>query len=169
MNDSNCAKVALPYPDLKVSERNCMYAQLLMQDFSASKGEDTAIHQYLYQAWTLRESYPEIYNTLMCISKVEMYHLNVLGNLITMLGGNPKYMCYHQNYTVVWNGNMVNYNHNVKQILLYDIALELYAFDSYTAHAKAIKDENVSAMLSRLALDEHLHMEMFQNCLEKLS
>ena len=78
MNDSNCAKVALPYPDLKVSERNCMYAQLLMQDFSASKGEDTAIHQYLYQAWTLREPYPEIYNTLMCISKVEMYHFNVI-------------------------------------------------------------------------------------------
>ena len=72
-----------PHPALQVGAPNRYYAQLLSQDIAYTKGEMSAIYQYLYQQWRTHEQYPEFAGTLLRIAKVEMEHLEMLCLLYT--------------------------------------------------------------------------------------
>ena len=67
----------------------------------------SAITSYLYQSWILQKNYPEVASTIRRIAQVEMHHINILGDLIIRLSGNPKYISYQPRGTVFWNGRMV--------------------------------------------------------------
>lgn len=54
---------------------------------SANNGKLDAITMYGYQQ--LEIEYPELAESLLEISMVEMHHLNILGTLIKQLGKNP--------------------------------------------------------------------------------
>lgn len=75
--------VPAPYPPVAVREKNPFYAALLAEDFAAATGELTAIHQYVYQSWIFAQRRYDI-------ARVEMLHLDILGQLITLLGCVPK-------------------------------------------------------------------------------
>ena len=157
MNQEKAEKIPVaasePYPPIKVEGKNHHYAQLLGRDLASSWGEVSAIYGYLYQHWILNNPQAALQTVLFRIAKVEMHHLNILGQLIRMLGGDPKCMYSSGHNPMVWNGNMVNYNKGIRQILSYDIVSEQSAADGYLKQAQIIKDPHVSAMLRRLAQD----------------
>lgn len=157
-----------PYPPIEVQGKNHHYAQLLSQDLASSRGEMTAIYQYLYQDWILEKRHAGLKEVLLGIAKVEMHHLNILGQLIQLLGGEPRCMSFGGHNPVVWNGNMVNYNKGLRQILSYNIVCEQSAADSYLKHAQMIHDDPVSAMLRRLAQDELVHRDIFSGFLKEI-
>lgn len=94
MNQEKAEKIPVaasePYPPIKVEGKNHHYAQLLGQDLASSWGEMSAIYGYLYQHWILNKPQAALQTVLFRIAKVEMHHLNILGQLIRMLGGDPK-------------------------------------------------------------------------------
>ncbi len=165
--DLSLVKASAPYPTLQVTGKNERYAALLSQDFASSRGEMTAIYQYMYQNWLTINYDDELAQLLMNIAEVEMMHLDILGKMIVLLGGNPKCQAVQQNQWIFWSGNMVNYNREKKKMLLYNIALEQYAVDTYTTHAKIIQDPYVSALLLRIVEDEKLHVHLFRDYLNK--
>lgn len=156
-----------PYTPITVTRPNQHYAHLLLQDFTSPKGEMTAIYQYLYQNWTVKNH--NISETLMRIAQVEMHHLDILGQAITALGGNPKYQSIEKDSHSAWNGNAINYTQNIKQILRYNISLEEGAIHSYQLHAKMIQDQSISAICLRLAEDEEIHRAIFKKLLFELT
>lgn len=99
----------------------------------------------------------------MAISKVEMFHLYTIGELITMLGGDPRLA---NNACECWNADAIDYCQEVHHILAANIASEEGAAAFYQQTAKEIKDPCVSAVLNRLALDEILHVQIFREFLE---
>lgn len=157
-----------PYPPIEVEGENHHYAQLLGQDLASSWGEMSAIYEYLYQHWILREPLTALQTVLFRIAKVEMHHLNILGQLIRLLGGDPKCQYSSRHNPVVWNGNMVNYNKGIRQILSYDIVSEQSAADNYIKQSQLIKDAPVSAMLRRMARDELVHRDIFSGFLKEI-
>lgn len=170
MEEKNKIAVAdsAPYPPIKVCEPNLKYAQMLSCDLAAPKSEFTTITQYIYQNWILNSNYREIADIIARISIVEMHHLDILGQLIILLGGNPRYIALYPNGYNIWNGNLVNYTLDIKQILRNNIENEKIAQDEYISQSKTIKDEYICKILERLALDEKLHVEIFSNYLKKL-
>lgn len=158
-----------PYPPIAAEGRNISYAQILSSDLAGSKGEMSAIYQYIYQSWILQEQHPLISETLLCIAKVEMQHLNILGQLTIKLGGNPKCQFIQNRRSIVWNGGMVNYTQNLSEILKANISDEQYAADMYMRHATMIQDGDISALLARLSLDELQHKSIFEGFLEQIS
>lgn len=157
-----------PYPPIKVEGKNHHYAQLLGQDLASSWGEMSAIYEYLYQHWILSEPQAALQTVLFRIAQVEMHHLNILGQLIRLLGGDPKCQYSSGHNPVVWNGNMDNYNKGIRQILSYDIVSEQSAADSYLKQAQLIKDSHVSVMLRRMAQDELVHRDIFSGFLKEI-
>ena len=117
----------------------------------------TAIHQYTYQAWRLEKDYPEISKTLSEIAMVEMRHFHRLGQLISLLGGTPKFFSYQRGITLPWNGKMVDYTADIHKLLKIDIAAEEAAYITYTRQSQCVKDAKVAANLARIAQDEKLH------------
>ena len=139
-----------------------------MQDAASAKSEMTAIYQYLYQHWFLRDQHRDLSRLLMGISKVEMMHLDILGELVVLLGGNPKSQAVCDNRCVYWHGGMVNYSTDVRSMLLADLAAEQAAVERYTLHSNIIKDPYVAAVLGILAEDEKVHVRLFTEYLATL-
>lgn len=156
---------ATPYPELKVEGRNSHYAHILTCDLASSTGEMTAVYQYLYQHWILDENDSDITQTLVRIAEVEMRHLDMLGRLIEMLGGNPKCEAIHGYKRFFWQGSMVNYNQQLPVLLKSNIYLERSAVHDYLEQADFIEDHYVSAVLARIAEDEEIHYAIFQDFL----
>ena len=141
------------YPAVEVCGPNPSLARLLNNDLSAAKSEMTAIHQYTYQAWRLEKDYPEISKTLSEIAMVEMRHFHRLGQLISLLGGTPKFFSYQRGITLPWNGKMVDYTADIP----------------YTRQSQCVKDAKVAANLARIAQDEKLHKAVLNKFLQDLS
>ena len=157
-----------PYPPLEVTRLNLLYARFLTEDIAAAKGAMTAIYQYLYQDWILTAEHHEIAATLHQIAEVEMRHLDMLGKLVIMLGGNPKCRSAASDPQTAWNGNMADYHHDLRQILAYNAALESDACQTYHLQSKMVRDPKLSAILARISMDEQLHMQIFENFLHQL-
>ena len=155
-----------PYPPLKVTGPNIQAACRLSQALAGAKSEMTAIMSYEYQHWILASCRPELAVTVFRIAKVEMHHLDMLGQLIVLLGADPRFGCDQRGSCAWWSGSMVCYSHDVRQILLNHITDEKKAAEFYRTAACDIPDPCVAAVLNRIARDEVLHAEIFTRFLK---
>ena len=157
-----------PYPPIRVAERNREYARMLGIDFASSKSEMTSVTQYMYHDWTLHRRYPEISSEMRRIAEVEMHHLDMLGQLIILLGGDPQYRAVRHNRCMYWNGDMVCERNNPPIMIQEDIRLEQSAIETYSRQARMIRDPYVVAVIERIIEDEKLHLKLFHQMLQKL-
>lgn len=157
----NC-QLDVPYPPVEVSGQCPQYACLLSRDFAGPGGEVTAINQYFYQHIITSSCFEELSNALSCISRVEMRHMEMLGELIYLLGGDPKLIAYEPNCTMNWNSRYLSYCKNVRQFLCDNIQAEKNAIKTYKKRICQIEDPKVRAVLQRIILDEEYHIKIFQ-------
>ena len=154
----------MPYPEIKVIEKNYNYANLLRKAYASELSEDTAIHQYLYQSIILKDKYANVSAILEKIAVVEMKHLEILGELITLLGVKPIFSSpYKNNISKYFNGSYVKYNVNLKEILLVNIESETQAIYYYNYLTKAIKDNYIVNIIKKIIVDEQIHLNIFNN------
>lgn len=152
------------YPAIKVQSINLTYAHLLSQNLFSPKGEMTAISQYLYQSWyVFDEETPYSYQDIFAnIAKVEMRHMNSLGQLIYLLGLNPCFYTLKGKRPQPWNGTYLQYTTTVKEMLQINITAETQALQNYQKTIAQIDDIYVKAVLERICLDEQLHLNILQ-------
>jgi len=156
------------YPEIKVAGKNPFYASLLQDDYAGRVSEFGAIAQYLYHHFWFEQNYPKLADLLSHISLVEMHHMELLGETIILLGGDPKIGGTCSTAYQYWNGSMVNYGYNVIDRLQGDLQSELDAIKQYTFHASVINDKYIKGLLERIILDEEVHVNLFQKALKEL-
>ena len=81
------AMLDLPYPPIQVQCRNQDYAAMLAFDYCGPVSELSAITQYINNENRLCLSDCTLARTLLAIAMAEMMHLQKLGELIQLLGG----------------------------------------------------------------------------------
>ncbi len=154
-----------PYPEVMVAEPNAVYAQMLLDAFAnGGAAELTAITQYFHHSLVMENQ--EVANLLLCIALVEMLHLDLIGELIEQLGGDPRF--WRAN-TAYWSGGNVAYGieQNVGELLRLDIESEETAIDAYERLLHEIDDPGVQRVLMRIIRDEQVHLHLFQQALQK--
>ncbi|MEA4898945.1 manganese catalase family protein [Bacillota bacterium Meth-B3] len=152
-----------PYP--KVSKgSDPATVKLLKEDYAGAVSELTAIMQYIYQN-TLSTNDESFANGVLQVALVEMSHLDMLGDAILALGGNPTF----GDGRVYWHGNLVNYARTLREMLMANIQSESEAIDNYERHAAMTTNTEVRSLLERIAEDERLHLRFFTELLEKLN
>lgn len=155
------------YPPIMVTEKNPEYAQILMPDLASSASEMTTVHQYLYQSWTIdSKEYKTIQQVIKRITTVEQRHFTIIGQLITLLGGQPQ--CRSSKTDSYWCGDMVDYTSDIHALLSKNAQSEQFAAQAYSEQSEKIKDPYVSKMLARLSLDEELHYRIFSDFLSQV-
>lgn len=157
-----------PYPPIQVAEPNLQYAQLLAIDLASAQSEITSIMQYVYQSWRLHGPYQKVGEVMECIARVEMHHMEILGKLITLLGGDPKYMSVQHNCPTIWQANMVAYSGNLRQMMQQNIVLEQAAINTYLRQCQMIQDPCIQAILQRIIEDEKVHLAIFHKYLTEI-
>lgn len=156
-----------PYPEVKVLAPNHQYALLLQDDYAGIVSEFTAISQYLYHHFFFENINKELGELLSGIAIVEMHHMELLGETIILLGGNPQIRGSYSTRGAFWNGSFVYYGNNTCQQLATDIQSEKDAIQIYREHICLIADPYIKQLLARIILDEQVHIKHFQKAMER--
>lgn len=153
--------VDLPYPPIQVRGRNPRYAELLMVDYCGSVSELSAILQYINNENRMSDEYCSLIRTILGIAMAEMVHLQKLGELIHLLGGN---VCFEAKQPDgMWSPSCLTLPNHIPQMLQADIDAEKAAISQYKMHIKAIQDDFVNDVLRRIILDEEYHIMILQS------
>lgn len=146
----------LPYPPIRVREKNSQYADLLMVDYCGSVSELSAILQYINNENRMSGEYCSLIRTILGIAMAEMMHLQKLGELIHLLGGNVCFETKQPNG--LWSPSCLTLPNCIPQMLQADIEAEKAAIRQYRMHINAIRDDYVNAVLKRIIQDEEYHI-----------
>lgn len=158
----------LPYPLIQVEERNLAYANLLSIDYCGTVSEMTAILQYINNENKLSCENCPLTKTILGIAMAEMIHLQKLGQLIVLLGGNIDFSAKFQNRRQkMWTPEYVTIPNNAERMVLADIDAEKDAINQYRMHIKMINDSCVNAVLERIIKDEEYHIMILETLLKK--
>ena len=159
----------LPYPPIQVSGRNQAYANLLSVDYCGSVSEMSAITQYINNENRLSCEKCPIAKTILGIAMAEMIHLQKLGQLIFLLGGNIDFAAkQHDGRKRMWTPEYLTIPDNVRKMIAADIESEKAAINQYRIHIKMIKDNSVNAVLARIIQDEAYHIMLLQALAKEL-
>ncbi len=158
----------LPYPPVQAEERNLAYANLLSIDYCGSVSEMTAILQYINNENRMSCEKCSLAKTILGIAMAEMIHLQKLGQLIVLLGGNIDFSAKFQNRRQkLWSPEYVMISNNVERMILADIDAEKDAINQYRIHMKAMNDACVNAVLARIIKDEEYHIMILEALLKE--
>ena len=162
MENIKCA-LDTPYPQVRGT---CSHRDLrmIMDLYCSREGELTAITQYLYQHYLTDGIDENMANILLKISKTEMMHHSLLGEAIVKVGGDP----IMGGSTCFWSGSNLNYTQNPICFLQNNICAEQQAICNYRRVASCINNASLSELFLRIAQDEELHIEIFNDLLEHL-
>ncbi len=159
----------LPYPPLQVKEQNQNYANLLSMDYCGSVSELSAIVQYIHNENRLSCDKCPLAKTILGIAMAEMIHLQKLGELIFLLGGNINFTARHRDGRQrIWTPQYLSVSDNAREMFALGIESEKGAIHQYKAHMEMIKDEYVNAVLARIVKDEEYHIMILQALLEEV-
>lgn len=157
----------LPYPPVRVKERNQDYANLLSVDYCGAVSEMSAITQYINNENRMSCEKCPLAKSILGIAMAEMIHLQKLGELIFLLGGTIDFTARQRNGRPrLWTPDYLAIPENVVKMILADIEAEKAAINQYRMHIKVIKDECVNAVLERIIKDEEYHIMVLQALLE---
>jgi bacterioferritin len=148
----------LPYPEIDVKEKNMDYAKIIKKCYCGINSELTLINQYTYQKLLMNTYLKDIFNK---ISKVEMEHLDIIGELLIALGESPKFSLEKRKKNLNWNAKFINDDTSLKNMLINNINSEIQIIKEYRDIANIVDDENIIAILNRIILDEELHIKIF--------
>ena len=159
-------KVNKPYPKIVVEKKNDYYAKILSHVYASSESELSAILQYSYETFLILDE--RIRKIVQGIAEVEMHHLNILGNLIHLLGREPIFADTSYCKNIYWNSDFVYYDTDLKTMMDINIESEKNNIRSYQMLIHVIEDVYVKEILKRILEDEYLHLEIFMKIRNQL-
>lgn len=159
----------LPYPPIQVKEKNQAYANLLSIDYCGSVSEMSAITQYINNENRMSNERCPIAKTILGIAMAEMIHLQKLGELIFLLGGDVNFVANYRNGEQrTWTPKYLTIPGNIRKMLSADIESEKAAINQYRMHMKMINDKYVNAVLARIIQDEEYHIMLLRALINEL-
>jgi len=150
-----------------VQRPNRFYAELLLEDYAGQVSEMTAINQYFHHHIMFEERYPDLAELEECLSIIEMWHLEMLGETIRLLGVDPQLRTLTTNKQTYWCADYVYYGTALCDRLAADVAAEKAAIANYREHQRLIRDPHIVEMLERIIMDEEHHLKLFTEAMNK--
>ncbi len=153
----------LPFPDLSGLCEDCKNARIIMPAYADAKGEMTAVLQYIYQSIHFGVAGNErVASAVEDIAIAEMKHLDLLGEALLRMGVDPIYVRRPPERRDYYSTCHVVYAKQPSAMLAADIAAETEAIACYEQMLCKITDPTLSALISRILLDERLHLRTFK-------
>lgn len=153
---------ALPYPPVRISEKNVYYGRMMLDNIGGPNSEMSAVSLYLYNHFIGTE-YGDVASVFMKISVVEMRHLDLFGQLAFLLGENPRLWTYKGSRMNYWTPGYNNYPMELKPLLMNALNGEKNAIRKYEQQIQQIQDCHIVAILKRIILDEEIHVKIFED------
>lgn len=159
----------LPYPPLQAEKKNPGYSNILSVDYCGAVSEMSAITQYINNENRLSCEKCPAARTILGIAMAEMVHLQKLGEMIVLLGGNIDYTAkYNNGKHKMWTPQYLSIPQESRKMILVEIESEKAAISQYRAHIRMIHDNYINAVLARIIMDEEYHIMILNALLKQL-
>ena len=154
-----------PYPVARSSSPNDRYGRIIRNSYSGRESELTGMLNLLYHALRFSECAEDVKTILLEIAACKLFHLSLLGELLSSLGGDPKFFYFLSqtgNATSWWAANptTLTYAKNLGEALKADIDAEKAAIDAHYSAINYIDDSDVTNLLKRIVRDEEYHLKI---------
>lgn len=150
----------LPYPDLSGLAPDCKSVCILSPAYADSHSELTAILQYIFHGFNFGALGNSEYALMMEeIAIAEMRHLDLLGEALIRLGTSPVYSRRPPEKCDFYSACHVDYSTQPASMLSADICGEKQAIACYEQMLDKLCNPILESLISRILLDEHLHLE----------
>lgn len=154
----------IPYPKVENISPDYHFGRMLYDAYSGSKSELTTILSYVFEYLTNKD-YEEVVSFLKMISKQEMKHLELLGEILVCLGLEPYYMSTYGNK---WcSDNVKSTFHSLEEMLNFNIEMEKGAIEGYQHLIEICQNSTIKSVLARIIMDEESHVQIFKMLKEK--
>lgn len=168
--NANRFSADLPYPPTQFICPDTQDLRLITNDYAGCVSEFSAIAQYVYHQLRAKGTgFSHIGQSLLSISMVEMRHLNLLGEAIQQLGGDPRFFYQIPQGCASWDGRMITYGCHLKDMLQADLQLEQSTIQHYLKHAAQARQQALSDLLLRIVEDERIHVRVLQELLDEVA
>lgn len=157
----------LPFPDLSSLKPDAKSARIIAPAYASAASELTACLQYIYHRHFFEGEFKKYGDLLEDIAVAEMRHLDCLGKGLKKLGFNPVY-AYPLPSGKYYSAAQVDYSSGRAAMLLSDITAETEAIQSYEDMLTLLKNDAVSALISRILLDERMHLKALNGAYSEL-
>ena len=149
----------VPYPELSNVVLDDKLGRMVYDAYSGSKSELTTILTYVYEYLT-NGDFDEVVTFLKIMSKQEMKHLELLGEILVSLGMEPYYMSTYGNK---WCSDNVKTTFGcLEDMLKFNIEGEKEAIRGYQNLVEMCGNESIKAVIRRIIKDEENHVQIFE-------
>ena len=149
----------IPYPELCRVTPDYKFGRLVYDAYAGDKSELTTILDYVFEYLTNGEN-EEVATFFKMISKQEMKHLELLGEILVSLGLKPYYMSTYGNK---WCSDNVKAEfESLEEMLECNIQMEKEAIKGYQYLINVCENESIKAVISRIIMDEEMHVQIFE-------
>lgn len=163
------AVMALPYPPIRVRERNQDYAELIGVSYCGVISELSACLQYVNNESRMVSRGCAMGRTLLAMAIAEMTHMQMLAELIGLLGGNVCYTAVQAGgQPWIWSPQCLTLPEKFDEMLQADLEREIAVIDQYNMHIRRIGDDYVNAVLSRIVQDEQYHVMLLRSMMDTM-
>lgn len=163
------AVMALPYPPIRVRERNQDYADLIGISYCGAVSELSACLQYINNESRMVSQGCAMGRTLLAMAIAEMTHMQMLAELIGLLGGNVCYTAMQAGgQPQIWSPQCLTLPEKFDEMLQADLERELAVIDQYNMQIRRIGDDYVNAVLARIIQDEQYHVMLLRSMMDAM-
>lgn len=155
------------YPPVRVCGENAVYAREMLNNIGACDSEMSSIAGYVYNSMIATGEYEGLGEAFSKISMVEMRHLNIFGQLVDMLGGDPRLWSVNRGRYTYWTAACNQYPRNVQEILKHSYRAEEAAIEKYEWQIRHIDDRYIQEILRRIILDEKCHLKVLDQLYDR--
>lgn len=156
-------QAASPYPTPRNVRPDPQLMAKLMEGYSGEASELTTSLLYAYQSVKCNNKYAKISESIRGIFYVETLHMEMLGNCIIKLGGDPQYILKLRERSINWQSSFVTYENSPAQMLISNVQSEKNTAAFYEETSKSTNQPDIAKLLTRIAEDERLHVQIFSN------
>lgn len=162
------ALMDLPYPPVRVRERNQNYADLISVSYCGTISEMSATMQYINNESRIIGSRCAMGKLLLGMAMAEMTHMQILAELIGLLGGNVCYTARQPGGQLwMWSPQCLTLPDQVEAMLQADLEREIATIDQYNMQISMIKDDYVNMVLGRIVQDEQYHIMLLRSLMDE--
>ena len=158
-----------PYPSTEGVGQDRESVRIISPAYADRGSELTAILQYVYQAIVFSGLQMKQYSRLlMGIAVSEMHHLDILGDMLYQMGALPVFTSCPPRLFDFYSTAAVSYSSEPEKMIRDDIRGEQEAIRQYQSMLRRLRNEQIAAVISRIILDEELHLQTLQSIMSEI-
>lgn len=157
-----------PYPPVRVSGTNNIYAAEMLSNIGGCVSETSAVTLFFYNELITEKENREIASCFHQIGIVDMHHLHIFGGLALELGADPRLWCSRCSRKLYWSPAFNRYPREMKELVRNSIEVKSSFIAKYSAQADAIKDPYIVDNIRRIIRDEQQHLDIFHGIYSQL-